>query len=56
MNGRVALSTKTLEPEPGDMIKNPALVFEQAEKTAAKYEERTNTKNQIQKKSCMFLL
>lgn len=40
VNGRIALSTKTLEPEPGDMLKNPALVFEKAEETARKYHER----------------
>merc|ERR1719487_3012204 len=38
--GRVALSTKTLEQEPGDMIKNQAAVYENAEDTAAKYQER----------------
>merc|ERR1719231_1659388 len=38
--GRVALSTKTLEQEPGDMIKSPEKVFENAEDTAAKYQER----------------
>ena len=38
--GRVALSTKTLEQEPGDMIKNQEKVFENAEDTAAKYQER----------------
>lgn len=26
--GRVSLSTKKLEPTPGDMIRNPTLVFE----------------------------
>lgn len=31
VNGRIALSTKTLEPEPGDMIKNPDKVYEMAE-------------------------
>jgi hypothetical protein len=36
--GRVALSTKTLEQEPGDMIKNQGKVFEHAEETAAKYQ------------------
>lgn len=36
-NGRIALSTKTLEPEPGDMIKNPKSVFDNAEATAKKY-------------------
>merc|ERR1719230_1109982 len=38
--GRVALSTKTLEQEPGDMIKNQQAVFDNAEATAAKYQER----------------
>eukprot|EP00549_Striatella_unipunctata_P011814 CAMPEP_0118702396 /NCGR_PEP_ID=MMETSP0800-20121206/17868_1 /TAXON_ID=210618 ORGANISM="Striatella unipunctata, Strain CCMP2910" /NCGR_SAMPLE_ID=MMETSP0800 /ASSEMBLY_ACC=CAM_ASM_000638 /LENGTH=434 /DNA_ID=CAMNT_0006603593 /DNA_START=99 /DNA_END=1403 /DNA_ORIENTATION=- len=40
MNGRIALSTKTLEPEPGDMLKNPQLVYEKAEETGKKYHER----------------
>eukprot|EP00588_Corethron_pennatum_P025050 CAMPEP_0194336528 /NCGR_PEP_ID=MMETSP0171-20130528/73254_1 /TAXON_ID=218684 /ORGANISM="Corethron pennatum, Strain L29A3" /LENGTH=406 /DNA_ID=CAMNT_0039100015 /DNA_START=162 /DNA_END=1382 /DNA_ORIENTATION=+ len=40
VNGRIALSTKTLEPEPGDMLKDPKKVFEMAEQTAAKYHER----------------
>ena len=40
VNGRIALSTKTLEPEPGDMLKDPALVFEKAEETAEKYHAR----------------
>jgi small subunit ribosomal protein S1 len=40
LNGRIALSTKTLEPEPGDMLKDSARVFEMAEETAAKYHER----------------
>ena len=34
--GQVGLSTKTLEPEPGDMIRNPAKVYAEAEATAAK--------------------
>lgn len=38
--GRVALSTKTLEAEPGDMLRDPTKVFENAEATAAKYQER----------------
>merc|ERR1712204_87554 len=38
--GRIALSTKTLEAEPGDMIKDREKVFENAEDTAAKYQER----------------
>lgn len=39
-NGRIALSTKTLEPEPGDMIKDPERVYQMAEETAAKYHEQ----------------
>jgi len=38
--GQFGLSTKTLEAEPGDMIRNPAKVFAEAEATAAKYAER----------------
>ncbi|GMH60226.1 hypothetical protein TrLO_g15900 [Triparma laevis f. longispina] len=40
VNGRIALSTKTLEPEPGDMLKDSDRVFELADQTAAKYHER----------------
>jgi len=40
VNGRIALSTKTLEPEPGDMLRDSARVFELAEQTAKKYHER----------------
>jgi len=40
VNGRIALSTKTLEPEPGDMLKDPQHVFDLAEDTAAKYHQR----------------
>jgi small subunit ribosomal protein S1 len=36
VNGRIALSTKTLEPEPGDMLKDRKKVFELAEETAKK--------------------
>lgn len=37
VNGRIALSTKTLEPNSGDMIRDPQMVFDMAEETAAKY-------------------
>jgi small subunit ribosomal protein S1 len=40
VNGRIALSTKTLEPEPGDMIKDPARVYEMADETARVYLEK----------------
>lgn len=45
-NGRIALSTKTLEPEPGAMLTNPQLVFEQAEETAKKYHEKKELERQ----------
>ncbi|MBU6230531.1 MAG: 30S ribosomal protein S1 [Cyanobacteria bacterium REEB459] len=38
--GRISLSTKQLEPEPGDMVKNPDLVYDKAEEMAAKYREQ----------------
>jgi small subunit ribosomal protein S1 len=39
-NGRVALSTKTLEVNPGDMLKDMTKVFANAEDTARKFHER----------------
>ncbi|NJN22972.1 MAG: 30S ribosomal protein S1 [Leptolyngbya sp. RL_3_1] len=38
--GRISLSTKQLEPEPGDMVKNPDVVFDRAEEMAEKYREQ----------------
>ncbi|NEO39216.1 MAG: 30S ribosomal protein S1 [Moorea sp. SIOASIH] len=38
--GRISLSTKQLEPEPGDMINNREVVFEKAEEMAQKYREK----------------
>ncbi|KAL6532515.1 ribosomal 40S subunit protein S1B [Orobanche gracilis] len=38
--GRVSLSTKKLEPTPGDMIHNPKLVFEKAEEMAQTFRQR----------------
>ena len=35
--GRISLSTKALEPEPGDMLTDPQKVFSKAEEMAAKY-------------------
>jgi small subunit ribosomal protein S1 len=40
VNGRIALSTKTLEPEPGDMLKDPQRVFDLAEQSAESYHQR----------------
>jgi len=40
VNGRIALSTKTLEPEPGDMIRDPERVYQMADETARIYLEK----------------
>ena len=46
MNGRIALSTKTLEAEPGDMLRDANFVFENAEATAAAYHARMQAERQ----------
>ncbi|CAL5228279.1 g11383 [Coccomyxa viridis] len=38
--GRVSLSTKKLEPTPGDMVRDPNLVFSRADEMAAAFRER----------------
>jgi len=38
--GRVSLSTKKLEGEPGDMLRDPAKVFDNAEQMASQFRER----------------
>lgn len=38
----IILSTKALEPEPGDMLRNPQIVYQKAEEMAAKYLEQLN--------------
>jgi len=42
--GRISLSTKQLEPEPGDMVRNRALVFEKAEEMAQRWREKQAAK------------
>ncbi len=44
--GRISLSTKQLEPEPGDMLKDRDLVYDKAEEMAAKYREQMRAKQQ----------
>ena len=51
VNGRIALSTKTLEPEPGDMLKDPGMVFEKAEDTAAAYHARMEKERQAREEA-----
>lgn len=38
--GRMALSTKKLEPSPGDMLKDPKLVFDRADEMADIFRQR----------------
>lgn len=38
--GRVALSTKKLEPTPGDMLRDPQLVYNRAEEMAEQFKQR----------------
>jgi small subunit ribosomal protein S1 len=38
--GRISLSTKKLEPTPGDMLRNPALVYEKADEMAKTFRQR----------------
>ncbi|KAL6757415.1 hypothetical protein V8C86DRAFT_3026176 [Haematococcus lacustris] len=40
--GRVALSTKQLEPSPGDMLRDPQLVFDKAEETAEAFKSQVS--------------
>lgn len=41
--GRVTLSTKKLEKEPGDMLRDPQLVFENAEAMAEDFRTRVTS-------------
>jgi len=55
-NGRIALSTKVLEPEPGDMIKDPKMVFENADETAAKYHERMEAERKAREEAAQDIV
>ena len=37
---RVSLSTKKLEPTPGDMLKDPALVYSKADEMAERFRQQ----------------
>lgn len=54
--GRVALSTKTLEADPGDMIKNQAKVYEFAEQTAGKYQERIDAEKRAREEAAQDVI
>lgn len=38
--GRMSLSTKKLEPNPGDMLRDPQKVYERADEMAKDFKER----------------
>lgn len=46
---RLALSTKKLEPTPGDMLKDPAIVFARAEEMASLFKIRVAAAEQAAK-------
>jgi small subunit ribosomal protein S1 len=54
--GRFSLSTKSLEPEPGDMVRNPQAVFDQAEAMAARYHERLNAEQKAREEAATELV
>jgi small subunit ribosomal protein S1 len=56
VNGRIALSTKTLEPEPGDMLKDSGKVFEMAEQTAEIYHARMEKERQAREDSAKVIV
>ncbi|GJQ15989.1 hypothetical protein GpartN1_g7820.t1 [Galdieria partita] len=41
--GRISLSTKALEPHPGDMLRNKQLVYEKAEEMALSYNQKMDS-------------
>jgi len=44
--GRISLSTKQLEPEPGDILKDRQQVYDMADEMAARYREQMRAKQQ----------
>eukprot|EP00210_Caulerpa_lentillifera_P002071 g1986.t1 len=46
LRGRLSLSTKKLEPNPGDMVNNRKLVYEQAEEMGKKFRSELEATNQ----------
>lgn len=51
--GRFSLSTKTLEAEPGDMLRDPAGVKANAAATVARYHERLQAEQQARDQVCV---
>lgn len=48
---RFALSTKKLEPAPGDFIRNPQVVFDRAEEMAALFKDRISATENVEKEA-----
>jgi hypothetical protein len=49
----IMLSTKRLEPKPGDMLRDPKLVFERGEEMAEIYRKQLETgRKRIKRKKC----
>lgn len=55
--GRVSLSTKKLEPTPGDMLRDPGLVYRRADEMAAAFRRagraRSNTLMPLTRRRCI---
>lgn len=51
--GRFSLSTKTLEAEPGDMLRDPDSVKANAAATVARYHERLQAEQQARDQVCV---
>eukprot|EP00975_Prorocentrum_lima_P042832 8997326-Prorocentrum_lima.AAC.1 len=56
VNGRIALSTKTLEPEPGDMIRDPERVYDMADETARIYLEKQEAERKKREESAQNIV
>jgi small subunit ribosomal protein S1 len=54
--GKISLSTKVLEPEPGDMIKSPQKVYDMAEEMVAQYKERMEAEKKAREELAMEVL
>mmetsp|Transcript_158318 Transcript_158318/g.275045 ORF Transcript_158318/g.275045 Transcript_158318/m.275045 type:complete len:493 (+) Transcript_158318:77-1555(+) len=54
--GRVALSTKTLEEQPGDMLKDPEKVYANAEQAALKYQEKLEAERKAREEAAQDVL
>lgn len=54
--GRLSLSTRKLEPTPGDMLKDPRKVFEKAEEMAEEFKYASYTSIAMKTSDCAMTL